>query len=177
MKATIVNTVENTVKTVELPETITTVSALKEYLGLEEIRLFEGATHTDLEDDTQALPELPAGKKDKGYVFFVSPERNKIKNGAYSRKMCYALIKQRQLGGKVKEEYGRNFTQVSTDGLNSLLATYEEELYSNSITTEKELLQKIIEALPEGDKKALLDGLEKVFPGPYSIQDLSNMRG
>lgn len=198
MKATVVNTVENTTKVVELPEAVTDLSGLKHFLDISDGQFFEGTTHTDLTSDTQALPQLPESKKERGYVFFVSPAQNKIKNGAYTRKECYAIIKSNNLGDKIKAKYGRNFTQVATDALNETIeenvddveaptAPEEnpapvEDTDAGKITTEKELFQKIVNKLAQLNNNEeitvadLVEGVNRVFPAPYSVQDLSNMR-
>lgn len=197
MKATVVNTVENTTKVVELPEAVTDLLGLKHFLDISDGQFFEGTTHTDLTSDTQALPQLPESKKERGYVFFVSPAQNKIKNGAYTRKECYAIIKSNNLGDKIKAKYGRNFTQVATDALNETIeenvdnveaptAPEEnpapvEDTDAGKITTEKELFQKIIDKLAQlnNNEEIIVDDLDegvvRVFPTPYSVQDLSNM--
>lgn len=198
MKATVVNTVENTTKVVELPEAVTDLSGLKHFLDISGGQFFEGTTHTDLTSDTQVLPQLPESKKERGYVFFVSPAQNKIKNGTYTRKECYAIIKSNNLGDKIKAKYGRNFTQVATDALNETIeenvsdveapTTPEEnpapveDTDAGKITTEKELLQKIVDKLAQLNNNEeiivddLVEGVNRVFPTPYSVQDLSNMR-
>lgn len=198
MKATVVNTVENTTKVVELPEAVTDLSGLKHFLDISDGQFFEGTTHTDLTSDTQVLPQLPESKKERGYVFFVSPAQNKIKNGTYTRKECYAIIKSNNLGDKIKAKYGRNFTQVATDALNETIeenvddveaptAPEEnpapvEDTDAGKITTEKELLQKIVDKLAQLNNNEeiivddLVEGVNRVFPTPYSVQDLSNMR-
>jgi len=197
MKATVVNTVENTTKVVELPEAVTDLFGLKHFLDISDGQFFEGTTHTDLTSDTQALPQLPESKKERGYVFFVSPAQNKIKNGAYTRKECYAIIKSNNLGDKIKAKYGRNFTQVATDALNETIeenvddveaptASEEnpapvEDTDAGKITTEKELFQKIVDKLAQLNNNEeiivddLVEGVNRVFPTPYSVQDLSNM--
>lgn len=198
MKATVVNTVENTTKVVELPEAVTDLSGLKHFLDISDGQFFEGTTHTDLTSNTQTLPQLPESKKERGYVFFVSPAQNKIKNGAYTRKECYAIIKSNNLGDKIKAKYGRNFTQVATDALNETIEenvddveaptaleenpTSVEDTDAGKITTEKELLQKIVDKLAQLNNNEeiivddLVEGVNRVFPTPYSVQDLSNMR-
>ena len=198
MKATVVNTVENTTKVVELPEVVDNLAGLKHFLDIRDGQFFEGTTHTDLTSDTQALPQLPESKKERGYVFFVSPAQNKIKNGAYTRKECYAIIKSNNLGDKIKAKYGRNFTQVATDALNETIeenvddveapiAPEEnpapvEDTDAGKITTEKELFQKIVDKLAQLNNNEeitvddLVEGVNRVFPTPYSVQDLSNMR-
>lgn len=131
MKATIVNTVENTTKVVELTNAITDLAGLRHFLNIDEGQFFEGTTHTDLTSDTQELPVLPDNKKERGYVFFVSPAQSRIKNGAYSRKECYAIIKDNNLGEAVKNKFGRNFTQVSTNDLNDFIASHTTEHVNN----------------------------------------------
>ena len=198
MKATVVNTVENTTKVVELPEAVTDLSGLKHFLDISDGQFFEGTTHTDITSDTQALPQLPESKKERGYVFFVSPAQNKIKNGAYTRKECYAIIKSNNLGDKIKAKYGRNFTQVATDALNETIEENVDDVEAptvpeenpapvedtdaGKITTEKELFQKIVDKLAQLNNNEeiivddLVEGVNRVFPTPYSVQDLSNMR-
>lgn len=212
MKATIVNTVENTTKVIELTDAINDLAGLKHFLGVDEGQFFEGSTHTDLTSDTQELPVLPDNKKERGYVFFVSPAQSKIKNGAYSRKECYAIIKDNNLGEAVKSKFGRNFTQVSTDALNGFIADNQTAVLSNSsapaeatseetvaasentesadtIDTEKELFHYIEKALSAAFVQAgmsdstvklmsdtIHEGIEKVFPNPYSVQDIANMQ-
>ena len=210
MKATIVNTVENTTKVVELSNAVNDLAGLKHFLDISDGQFFEGTTHTDLTSDSQSLPELPEAKRERGYVFFVSPAQNKFKNGAYSRQECYQFIKSHNLGEAVKQKFGRNFTQVATDALNSFIADHSNTTASatkvhtvptahtepttpttsNDSTTEKELLEDIVSAVstalaltgkmsPE-DMLTLLNKLKKeidsVFPNPYSVQDLANMR-
>lgn len=225
MKATVVNTVENTTKVVELPEAVTDLSGLKHFLDISEGQFFEGTTHTDLTSNSQTLPQLPEEKRERGYVFFVSPAQNKFKNGAYDRKTCYSIIKEHNLGEAVKNEFGRNFTQVSTDALNNFImihanvngsesvssasaeaateaatenvaaaseetaATSENTENADTIDTEKELfycIEKTLSAaliqagMADSTVKLMSDtiheGIEKVFPNPYSVQDIANMR-
>lgn len=198
MKATIVNTVDNTTKVVELPEAVTDLSGLKHFLSISEGQFFEGTTHTDLTSDSQSIPAIPAEKADKGYVFFVSPEQNKFKNGALTRKECYAYVKEHNLGDLVKTTFGRNFTQVSTSDLNNIISNSstgyiagDAETVSAAAptvedpsipATEKELWKTLLTLINTVDATeckqlytALSAGVDKVFPNPYSAQDLINM--
>lgn len=191
MKATIVNTVENTTNVTEIPEAVTDLAGLKHFLNIEDGQFYEGTSRTDLTLDSQTLPVLPESKKERGYVFFVSPAQNKIKNGAYSRKECYNIIKANNLGDVVKNKYGRNFTQVATDALNEVISdnstvTVEtapvEDTDAGKITTEKDLWLVIANIFTVADSekdealRILKEGIERVFPTPYSVQDLANMR-
>lgn len=194
MKATIVNTLANTTNVVELNDNVHTLADLKDAINIQEGQFFEGSTHTDLTSDSQSLPELPESKRERGYVFFVSPAQNKMKNGAYDRKECYSIIKAHNLQNAVKEAFsGRNFTQVATDALNSFISENIDndpiiptetsapvaDPDAGKIVTEKQLLTVIANSLPvDGSVKAsILEGISKVFPNPYSVQDLTNMRG
>lgn len=206
MKATIVNTVENTTKVVTIPESANNLRDLKKFLDINEGQFFEGVTRTDLIANTQALPTLPEEKKERGYVFFVSPEQNKIKNGIFTRKECYAYIKENNLSQVVKDEFGRNFTQVATDSLNNLISRLMEvtgspntvsseapqdlhalqcEQDAQGITTEKELMEAIATALDEIASNnlnvlttidSIKSGIARVFKSPYSVQDIENMK-
>lgn len=190
MKATIVNTLTNATNVVELDNNVQTLSDLKNVIGIDEGQFYEGNTHTDVISDSQRLPELPESKKGRGYVFFVSPLQNKMKNGAYTRKECYDIIKANNLQDEVKAAFGgRNFTLVSTNALNDFIAVNVgdvEEIPATpvpdpdegKIVTEKQLLTVIANSLNVDDtvKNAILEGINKVFPNPYSVQDLDNMR-
>ena len=194
MKATIVNNVENTTKVVELADNVKTVSELKEALGISDGRIFEGTTHTDLVNDRSDLPTLPENKVERGYVFFVSPSQTKTKNGAYSRKECYSIIKERHLEDIVKNIYGRNFTQVATDALNKVItswtvgsgstpATPSTPHTTNNTTTdatddvvEKDIFLALADAITDESKKEdVIKMINAVFHNPYSVQDLANM--
>ena len=194
MKATIVNNVENTTKVVELADNVKTVSELKEALGISDGRIFEGTTHTDLVSDRSDLPTLPENKVERGYVFFVSPSQTKTKNGAYSRKECYSIIKERHLEDIVKNIYGRNFTQVATDALNKVItswtvgsgstpATPSTPHTTNNTTTdatddvvEKDIFLALADAITDESKKEdVIKMINTVFHNPYSVQDLANM--
>lgn len=194
MKATIVNTLANTTNVVELDNNVHTLADLKNAIDIQEGQFFEGSTHTDLTSDSQSLPELPESKKERGYVFFVSPAQNKMKNGAYDRKECYSIIKTHNLQNAVKETFGgRNFTQVATDALNSFISENIDDATiiptevstpvadpdAGKIVTEKQLLTVIANSLTIDDsvKASILEGISKVFPNPYSVQDLANMQG
>lgn len=204
MKATIVNNVENTSRVMELSNYITDVAALKRAIDVTDGRIFEGVTHTDLDNDSASLPVLPEEKRERGYVFFVSPAQNKTKNGAYSRQECYAFIKSHGLGDRIKEVFGRNFTQVSTDALNRIISEFDApsapshtptsapQVVSqatpqvaahpststvDSNITEKDLWKSFVNAVCPTEQVELFNAMvEKVFPNPYSVQDLANMR-
>jgi len=83
----------------------------------------EGLTHTTMIDDAAILPSNVSykGQVTNNLVFMLSTTNKQIRSGAYDRKECYAKIKELNLQDNVKNETGKNFTQVSTDVLNDII--------------------------------------------------------
>lgn len=83
----------------------------------------EGLTHTTMIDDAAILPSNVnyKGQVTNNLVFMLSTTNKQIRSGAYDRKECYAKIKELNLQDNVKNETGKNFTQVSTDVLNDII--------------------------------------------------------
>lgn len=87
----------------------------------------EGLTRTELIDDASQLPTNVnyRGTVTNDLVFYLTATNKKIKSGysnpmpsEMSRQEVYDIIRASQdLQNKVKDLYGRNFTQVSTDHL------------------------------------------------------------
>ena len=87
----------------------------------------EGLTRTELIDDASQLPTNVnyRGTVTNDLVFYLTATNKKIKSGysnpmpsEMSRQEVYDIIRASQyLQDKVKDLYGRNFTQVSTDNL------------------------------------------------------------
>lgn len=83
----------------------------------------EGLTRTELIDDASQLPTNVnyRGTVTNDLVFYLTATNKKIKSGFDSpmtRQEVYEVIRASQdLQNKVKDLYGRNFTQVSTDNL------------------------------------------------------------
>lgn len=87
----------------------------------------EGLTHTTMIDDDAILPSNVnyKGQVTNNLVFMLSTTNKQIRSGAYDRKECYAKIKELNLQDNVKNETGKNFTQVSTDTLNDIIEKNE----------------------------------------------------
>lgn len=87
----------------------------------------EGLTRTELIDDASQLPTNVnyRGTVTNDLVFYLTATNKKIKSGycnpmpsEMSRQEVYDIIRaSKDLQNKVKDLYGRNFTQVSTDNL------------------------------------------------------------
>lgn len=89
----------------------------------------EGLSRTELTDDASLLPkDVPyRGVITNNLVFTLATENKRIKSGAYSRTDVYAEIKKKNLQEAVKSAFGKNFTQVSTEGLVSFLNSHKED--------------------------------------------------
>lgn len=95
-----------------------------DYYGMS---FLEGLTRTELIDDASQLPTNVnyRGTVTNDLVFYLTATNKKIKSGydnpmpsEMSRQEVYDIIRASQdLQNKVKDLYGRNFTQVSTDNL------------------------------------------------------------
>lgn len=79
----------------------------------------EGLTRTELIDDASQLPTNVnyRGTVTNDLVFYLTATNKKIKSGM-TRQEAYAHLNERpELKDVVKDTFGRNFTQVSTDNL------------------------------------------------------------
>lgn len=88
----------------------------------------EGISKTQLLDDATQLPQnlMYKGKATNNLVILLTNTKKNIASGIYAedRKACYSIIKEHNLQDAVKEEFGRNFTQVPTTDLQNFVAAY-----------------------------------------------------
>lgn len=86
----------------------------------------EGLSRSELKEDASILPhdiQRPDGSVTNELVFMLTEPEKKIKSGAtLTRQECYAKVKELGLQAAVQSRFGKNFTQCSTDDLNSFLA-------------------------------------------------------
>lgn len=84
----------------------------------------EGISKTQLLDDATQLPQnvMYKGQPTNNLVILLTNTKKNIASGIMSRKEVYQAIKDNNLQDAVKEEFGRNFTQVPTSGLLVFLA-------------------------------------------------------
>lgn len=84
----------------------------------------EGISKTQLLDDATQLPQnvMYKGQPTNNLVILLTNTKKNIASGTMSRKEVYQAIKDNNLQDAVKEEFGRNFTQVSTSDLLVFLA-------------------------------------------------------
>ena len=79
----------------------------------------EGISKTQLLDDATQLPQnvMYKGQPTNNLVILLTNTKKNIASGTMSRKEVYQAIKDNNLQDAVKEEFGRNFTQVPTSDL------------------------------------------------------------
>lgn len=101
----------------------------------------EGITKTQLVADDSVLPTnvMFRGTPTNSLVILLTNTTKNIASGAGDRKTAYELIKQMGLQDTIKEIYGKNFTQVSTDNLYAVIEAGKDssnECSQNSQCTE-----------------------------------------
>lgn len=84
----------------------------------------EGISKTQLLDNDTQLPQnvMYKGQPTNNLVILLTNTKKNIASGTMSRKEVYQAIKDNNLQDAVKEEFGRNFTQVPTSDLLVFLA-------------------------------------------------------
>lgn len=92
-----------------------------EYSGM---TFTEGISKTQLLDDATQLPQnvIYKGQPTNNLVILLTNTKKNISSGIMTRKEVYQAIKDNNLQEAVKEEFGRNFTQVPTSDLLVFLA-------------------------------------------------------
>lgn len=84
----------------------------------------EGISKTQLLDDATQLPQnvMYKGNPTNNLVILLTNTKKNIASGTMSRQEAYAAIKKHNLQDEIKEVFGRNFTQVATEALETFLA-------------------------------------------------------
>ena len=125
-KITIVSTTSNSNKVIET--SATTLGELKAALDQAGIShdgmvFYEGTSKTQLLDNASPLPkDVPyKGTTTNDLVFMLTNANKKIRSGATSRPDLYAQVKVLNLQDAIKEEFGKNFTQVSSTELEAFV--------------------------------------------------------
>ncbi len=94
----------------------------RENIDYTDMAFFEGTARVELKDDGSVLPhDVPyKGQITNELVFMLTNATKKIKSGM-DRKEVISAIKSLNLQDTVKERFGKNYTNVSTDNLINLI--------------------------------------------------------
>ena len=126
----------------------------------------EGISKTQLLDNATQLPQnvMYKGQPTNNLVILLTNTKKNIASGTMTRKEAYKAIKDNNLQDAVKEEFGRNFTQVPTsdllvfiaqNGVSETTKTLDEE----STDTEDNSIMN-----PEFEKEETTDTEDKYLP-------------
>ena len=112
----------------------------------------EGITKTQLLSRDSALPTNVQfkGQTTNNLVMLLTNTTKQIRSGAYpmNRKDFGAYIKQNNLGEAIKQEFGDNWTRISTDKLLNFFANIAEK----NTTSNKEAINEVREELKDQEK-------------------------
>lgn len=125
----------------------------------------EGITKTQLLTRDSALPTNVQfkGQTTNNLVMLLTNTTKQIRSGAYpiNRKDFGSYIKQNNLGEAIKQEFGDNWTRVSTDKLIGFFASQE----SNNTSSDKDAINEVREELKDQEKvKEVVNTPEKKLP-------------
>lgn len=106
-----------------------------------DMAFYEGTSHTELKGDNAILPhDVPyKGTITNELVFMLTTVNKKIKSGAMTRSELFYQIKSKGLQQAVKDAFGKNFTNCTTEQLMMVLAKKEQEdkvFYDKDVTAE-----------------------------------------
>lgn len=163
---------------------------------------YEGLTKTELNEDGAILPrnvrrlnpQTQQPETTNELAFLLTNTNKNIKSGAYSRKEAYSLIKSMNLEDAVKAIFGVNYTNCSTDMLNSIIKDHEKALEAPVLDSEcvdmvaRAAVEQLVKALEEAYdledadftivKNILCSASkceDKELKSPYSEDQLSEM--
>lgn len=104
----------------------------------------EGLSRSELKEDASLLPHdiQRNGTVTNELVFMLTTPERKIKSGALTRQECYEKVKSLGLSEAVKSRFGKNFTQCSTDDLNTFLAARSGKVAKKETSSLKDSSKK-----------------------------------
>lgn len=125
----------------------------------------EGITKTQLLQRDSALPTNVQfkGQTTNNLVMLLTNTTKQIRSGAYpiNRKEFGEYIKKNNLGEAIKQEFGDNWTRISTDKLLNFFANTAEK----NTTSNKEAINEVREELKDQEKvKEVVNTPEKKLP-------------
>lgn len=126
---TIVDTDSQTTK--EINSTATTIGELKRELtangfNVEDKTIQEAITRIEFKDDNSVIPhDVPYRNTTTNNLVFRLTKSNKHVKSGSSRQDLYVKIKSMNLAAEVQKRFNKNFTQVSTEALETFVAQYE----------------------------------------------------
>lgn len=95
----------------------------------------EGISKTQLLDDSTPLPRdvMYKGAPTNNLVILLTNTRKKIPSGMGTRKEAYAIIKENDMMEGIKDEFGYNYTNISTEDLWNYINEHLDEDCDDSL--------------------------------------------
>ena len=130
---------------------------------------YQGLTKTEIVSDDSLLPKDVnyKGTVTNNLVFMLTNPNKKITSGA-DRKAVYAKIKELHLEDACKSAYGKNYTQCSTECLETLIKNKEVKVTETTTTVTKEETSE-----PECNQRSAFDKLCDLL---YKVLTENNIR-
>ena len=134
-------------------------------IDIEGLTFTEGITKTQLLQRDSALPTNVQfkGQTTNNLVMLLTNTTKQIRSGAYptNRKEFGEYIKKNSLGEAIKQEFGDNWTRISTDKLLNFFANTAEK----NTTSNKDAINEVREELKDQEKvKEVVNTPEKKLP-------------
>lgn len=139
-------------------------------ISYNDMTFYEGTAKVELLSDDAVLPhDVPwKGSTTNELVFLLSNMNKKIESGA-TRAELYAQIKEANLASTIKEAFGKNYTQLSNEVLESFFSAPKSE--ATDCKTLLEQLSKRVEKLEE----AIAEFKHNELSSSYSDDEINDM--
>lgn len=129
----------------------------------------EGRSRTMLTDDQSLLPDtvMFRGNPTRELSIILMTPNKKVSSGTLSRKEINQMIVSRGLQEDVKKEFGRNYTQVSSDNLTAFITKMERTSGNKKKVQDKK--EEVLEAVYDTMEK---DKEEENKPEPCGTESV-----
>lgn len=158
----------------QIESTAGTLGELKRELDNAEINysgkeFHEGRSRTMLTDDQSLLPDtvMFRGNPTRELSIILMTPNKKVSSGTLSRKEINQMIVSRGLQEDVKKEFGRNYTQVSSDNLTAFITKMERTSGNKKKVQDKK--EEVLEAVYDTMEK---DKEEENKPEPCGTESV-----
>lgn len=163
---------------------IKTLADLKHFMNVQgvdypqECEFKEAKTKTIFVDNDAVLPTGVEwkGEVSDDLIMYVTAPKKKIKSGVMNRKEVFEYIKKNNLQDDVKERFGKNFTQVSTDNLLKLIDSVSKKEIKTSNKNNKKEEKKVVEnksVETTSNTDVILDNLKDTIESLYEEDELN----
>lgn len=156
-----------------------------ESIDFEDLTFTEGITHTQLLDDASQLPQnvMYQGNVTNSLVILLTNTKRKQALGGESRQKAYEIIKENGYQSAIREEYGVNYTNLSTDTLWAFITEQDDETEEDFTDEENDLDNDVNEMVSPRTPETKIDFFNLVYDlvkslakvEQLSVEDLYNL--